>query len=244
NCEPITDKLNLFDPMSLHQYLLEQGLFHPDADVEEELFQLEKMNVWKIVEDQYEKLRKLWDGAKADIFIFPVERRNEVIMKELKGKMGISFSKVIVLFLSKELTVKQIRSLFTHEYHHACRLDFLNKSIDQVNLLDSILIEGMAEVAVEYYHDAKMLAPWVNLYTKKQIEPYWKTIVPYLELRGKEKHDPILYGNSRHGFPKWFGYCAGFHIVKSYLEANESVTMKELLKTESIVILEGSFINN
>lgn len=241
-CEPIIEKLQSFDPMSLHQYLLEQGLFFPDSDVEGDLIALENMNVWEVIGDQYEKLQKLWNGVKTDIFIFPVERGNPVIMKELNGKMGISFPKVIILFLSKELTRNQIRSLFTHEYHHVCRLDFLKKSIHEVNLLDSIIIEGMAEVAVEYYHDRQMLAPWVYMYTKKQLEPYWKRIVPYLEVRGKENHDPILYGNYRNGFPKWYGYCLGYHIVNSYLEENQTVTMKQLLRTKSSEILSNSFL--
>lgn len=239
-CEPIASLLQSFDAMQLHQYLLEQGLFHPDANIEDEVITLEKNKVWHIVQEQYSKLRKLWNGAKVSIFIFPVERRNPIIMNELKGKMGIGFEEVIVLFLSKELSRKEISALFTHEYHHVCRLKYLKKSLQEVSLLDSLLIEGMAEVAVEYYHGNKSLAPWVNMYSREEVLTYWKKIYSNLQIKGKEKHDPVLFGDQHSGFPKWFGYWAGYQIVNSYIKNHQGVTMKQLLMKDSNEILNGS----
>ena len=240
-CEPIAAHFEEFHATQLHKYFLENGMFYPDAKIFKEIKQLEKKQVWELVQGHYEKLLKEWDGEEAEIFIFPAERRNEIIMKELKGKMGISFHQVVVLFLTKELSTKEIKALLTHEYNHVCRLFYLQKEFHELSLLDSMIIEGMAEVSVEQTLGEDLLAPWVTLYTKKDIFPYWRKVKKYLDVKGKEKHDPFLYGDrSGRGFPKWFGYCTGYLIVKAYLEKHKEILMPELLKIETKEILKES----
>lgn len=240
-CEPIAEYFEEFGASQLHKYFLENGLFYPDSKILNELKQLEKKQVWNLIKGQYEKLKKAWDGEEAEIFIFPVERRNEFIMKELKGKMGVSFHHVIIIFLSKESTPKEIEALFTHEYNHVCRLSRLQKEFQELSLLDSMIIEGMAEVAVAETVGEKLLAPWVSLYSKQELIPFWIKAKSYLDLKGKMEHDRFLYGdNTSRGFPKWFGYSVGYLIVKAYLEKNKDISMKELLKIETAEILAKS----
>ncbi|QOY34165.1 DUF2268 domain-containing protein [Anaerobacillus isosaccharinicus] len=240
-CEPIAEYFEEFHATQLHKYFLENGMFYPDAKIFSEIKQLEKKQVWELLQGHYEKLRKEWNGEEAEIFIFPAERRNEIIMKELKGKMGISFHHVVVLFLTRELSTKEIKALLTHEYNHVCRLFTLQKEFHELSLLDSMIIEGLAEVAVEQTLGEELLAPWVTLYTKKDLIPYWCKVKKYLDVKGKEKHDPFLYGDrSGRGFPKWFGYCTGYLIVKDYLEKHKDISMNELLKIETKEILSES----
>jgi uncharacterized protein YjaZ len=240
-CEPIAEHFEEFHASQLHKYFLENGMFYPDAKIFNEIKQLEKKRVWDLLQVHYEKLKNTWDGEDAEIYTFPAEKRNEIIMKELNGKMGISFHNVVVLFLTKDLTTKEIKALFTHEYNHVCRLAVLQKEFNELSLLDSMIIEGMAEVAVEQTLGEDMLAPWVSLYTKKELLPFWKKAKAFLNVKGKEKHDPFLYGDkSGRGFPKWFGYSLGYLIVKSYLEKNNALSMNELLRIETQEILDKS----
>lgn len=236
-CEPVAEHFEQFHTTQLHKYLLDNGLFFPDAKILAEVKELERKNVWQLVENNYEKLKKEWEGTEAEIFIFPVERRNELIMKELRGKMGVSFHDVVVMFLSSELTEKEILALLTHEYNHACRLTKLNKDFDELTLLDSMVIEGMAEVAVEEIVGKELLAPWTKMYTKKELSPHWQKVQKYLQIKGKENHDLYLYGSKR-GYPilKWFGYCLGYKIVKDFLIENPTIKMKELLEMDATII--------
>ncbi|OIJ10138.1 hypothetical protein BKP35_13570 [Anaerobacillus arseniciselenatis] len=242
-CEPIADYFEEFNDVQLHQYFLENGMFYPDAKILNELRVMEKNNIWKMLQSYYEMLRKEWSGEEANIFVFPIEKRNKLLMKELNGKMGISFHDVILLFITKDLSHKEIKALFTHEYNHVCRLAEQQKDFDELTLLDSMIIEGMAEVAVEKTIGEELLAPWVSLYSKEELFPYWHRIVDFLQVKGKEKHDPILYGDpsSRRGrFPKWFGYCLGYQIVSSYVKNNQGMKVKQLLSIDSKEILAKS----
>lgn len=240
-CNPVAEYFEEYHAMELHKYFLDNGLFYPDAKIAEELNGLEKKSVWKILENHYQKLKKQWNGTESTIFIFPTERRNEIIMKELNGKMGLSFQRVIVLFVTKDVTDHELKALLTHEYNHVCRLANLNKEFDQLTLLDSMLIEGMAEVAVESVIGKEQLAPWVDLYSKKELLPHWSRVKRLLHVKGKEFHDPILYGTkSNHGFPKWFGYSIGYSIVSAFMKQNTEVQISELLKKDSIEILANS----
>ncbi len=233
-CDPIAEHFEEYHTAQLHKYFLDNGMFYPDAKILNEVKALEKNNVWNLVQNHYEKLQGDWKGSKAEIFIFPAERRNEIIMNELKGKTGISFHDVIVLFLTKENTPDEIKALLTHEYNHVCRLTALEQQLEELSLLDSMVIEGMAEVAVEQNHGTELLAPWVNLYSKEELLPYWSKVKRYLGVKGKSNHDVFLYGDrSSRTFPKWFGYSMGYLLVKEYLEKHDSMSMRELLQIEA-----------
>lgn len=240
-CDPVAEHFKEYTSVQLHKYFLENGLFYPDANISNDIEELEEKQVWKLLQNHYLKLKKAWDGARADIFIFPVEKRNEMIMEQLNGKMGISFHNVIVLFIANELSKEEIFALLTHEYNHVCRLSNLKKQFHELTLLDSMLIEGMAEISVEKTLGKRFLAPWVSIYKKKDLQPFWQRVKRLLNLQGKDKHNPILYGETGYrGFPKWFGYSTGYFIVQEYLERNKQTSISELLKMESEDILKGS----
>lgn len=242
-CNPVANYFDEYDATSLHKFFLENGLFFPDAKIEEDIKMLEKNQVWNLVEKYYKYLKNEWHGAKATIFIFPSETRNIMIMEELKGKMGVSFQNVIVLLLSKGVSKKELKALFAHEYNHVCRFAAIKKNFSELTLLDSMIIEGMAEVAVEKELGKDVLAPWVSLYTKNELLPYWKKASRFLHVKGKEKHDPVLYGDLTYrGFPKWFGYCMGYEIVKSYIDSNKEMTIANLIKKDSKdILLKSNF---
>ncbi|MBU8906928.1 DUF2268 domain-containing protein [Desertibacillus haloalkaliphilus] len=229
--------------MDLHEYLLNQGLFHPDhgGNIKEVVAHLEEKKCWQYVQEEYKWLRSNWRGPKASIFIFPVEMRNTMIMNELGGKMGIGFRDKIFLFLSPEVSKGEVCQLLTHEYHHVCRLSYLNKSATELSLLDSLLVEGLAEAAVGERFGEGALAPWVKRYNDQEVETFWERVfLPNLQLKGHENHQPFLYGNGSVHLPKWIGYCIGYKIVKSLLERHRGDQTTILLRLSSEEILQRS----
>ncbi|MGO4889343.1 DUF2268 domain-containing protein [Anaerobacillus sp. MEB173] len=230
-------------PAEVHHYLLDSGLFQPDG-VESVNQWYEKMKHEKIyqnVKKRYIELKKQWEGPSVNIIILPIEQRNEMMMKSLGGKMGLGFQDKVILFLSRDISKREVGVLLTHEYNHACRLSFLNKSSHTLTLLDSILIEGLAENAVEQKYGKQFLGPWVELYSKKEALDYWRKIfLPFLSMRGKEKHHQYLYGSNKSDLPKWIGYSIGYHIVSSIIEFNPGLTVKQLLYTSSDKLLKWS----
>ena len=54
--------------------------------------------------------------------------------------------------------------MLIHEYHHVCRLHHLKKDQKEYTLLDTMIMEGLAERTVGKYLGTKYLANWTKLY--------------------------------------------------------------------------------
>ena len=91
---PLIEHFQLKDVHSLHHYLLEIGLFHPDLDIESTLEQFHKKKWWHIVHSWFKHLQKKWAGPDVPIYLFPVEPRNEMISSKLGRKMGLTLPPV------------------------------------------------------------------------------------------------------------------------------------------------------
>lgn len=134
-----------------------------------------------------------------------------------------------------------MKALFAHEYHHICRLSFLKKSPQEMLLKDSLIIEGLAEWAVEELYGEKWLSPWTKNYSFVEAMCLWKKhFVPALSLKGVINHHPFLYGDLSSGLPKWAGYCLGYKIVQSYVKNCGPVKQHILNNIPADEIIAGS----
>lgn len=234
--QPIYPYFRHLHPREFHEMLLLQGMFLPGIEDEEFVEAIVKTKIWEVVKKEYEALRNEWEGPEAFIYIFPVNERNELIMNELGGKTGISFKEKVFLFVSHQTKLSGIRALLTHEYHHTCRLHQLNRDERELTLLDSIIVEGLAEFAVYERFGASELGKWTNMYHKEELQLIWEQIFDErLFLRGKDYHSIYLYGSESRQIPQWAGYALGYELVKSC-----RLSTKQLLKLDSEEILKKS----
>ncbi|MCM3682792.1 DUF2268 domain-containing protein [Mesobacillus subterraneus] len=162
------------------------------------------------------KYKKKWKGPDIPIFIFPMNESNSRLMKEGKGKSGVSFIDKLFLFLTPIDDLKQLEALFVHEYHHVCRMNGLKKSPAEYTLLDSIILEGLAEHAVAENCGDKFTGEWSRRYSTEYLSEFWKNdLSEKLSIkRNDRQHDQILFGlGSR---PRLLGYAIGYEIIKQY----------------------------
>lgn len=230
-------------PEELLFILIRNGLFTPEeiVDIEFTLKQLEEKNTWRIVQKEYERLKKLWNGKETPIFIFPLTKHRPNIEGIIANKNGLSFRENIFLFLSLELEETELKAMIAHEYHHCCRLDYLNKAPENIPLKDSLIIEGMAECAVEELYGSKWCSPWINRYSLEEMKEIWfDRFVPYLNSKGVIKHQPFLYGDGTSNFPRWIGYCIGYSIVKSFLKKNGPINQEIFIQTPADELISRS----
>ncbi|WP_232284419.1 DUF2268 domain-containing protein [Bacillus timonensis] len=194
----------------------------------ENVLEMLPINVWETVEEEYSALQKRWGGPQVPIFIFPADGTNSRIKREFNGKSGLAFSDKLFLFFSRHNTRGEIKAVLTHEYNHVCRLKKYKKNESEFTLLDTVILEGIAENAVREHCGSSSLAGWTNYYSDEQLQKIvTQLIIPNQNLkRNERKHRDILYGNRF--VPKMAGYCAGYYLVKQYLESNK-------LKTKSIL---------
>jgi len=207
--------------------LQQQGLFqsHEKLDINK----LKEQNVWGIVQNEFIYLKERWSGPNIPIYIFPITQEQTITKKN-----GVAYPNALFLYI-RELEKQELKALFAHEYNHVCRLQYLNKSLNEVTLLDSLILEGLAECAVEEIYGDKWLAPWLRYYSLDKMLEIWKVhFLPQINIRGLNNHVEFLYGGK---LPQWIGYCIGYEIVRTYIKNHSSNNLYEKSSEE---ILAGS----
>lgn len=225
----------------LHTYPLVQTIFPnvPAAAVHFELRQqglLEtgemplQLDVWAIIERQLYELMKQWDGPTTQVAILPI--RHGVV------KNGVAYKHGICLFVSSHISIKELHSLITHEYHHICRQHAYKST---PTLLDSVIMEGLAEHAVESLFGEHAVSSWTKRYPFEDIHHYWHThFLAHLSVSGLHNHQHFLFGDAKLQLPAHIGYCTGYRIVEAFLMKNPSLTTQQLLKFSSEEITLGA----
>jgi uncharacterized protein YjaZ len=209
-----------FNDASAHEiflHLTRHGMYRSANGLKEIVEKMKEKNIWEYVNKKYSELRKRWNGPDIPIFIFPADWKNRRIQREFNGKSGLAFKDKLFLFLLPHHQKEEIQAVLTHEYNHVCRLNKYTKEEEQYTLLDSIILEGLAENAVGEVVGGEYQASWTNYYPEERAYEFWKRFL--YENRNVKKehplHQQLLYGSMF--YPKMLGYFVGYHIVKSYL---------------------------
>ncbi|MCJ7840367.1 DUF2268 domain-containing protein [Lederbergia sp. NSJ-179] len=226
------------DEHDFYQYLVQFGMYEPSKQSFKVFETLKKEKVWERVASIYQSYRKKWRGPAVKIYLFPVNQNNRFFRQQLRGRAGLSFSDSLFLFLSDGLEEKELEALFVHEYHHATRMGKYKKEKDDYTLLDSILFEGLAEVAVLNCCGKKYTAFWTDLHNKDFLKRRTETAYkPHFHIkRNHPLHDQLLFGG-RKGIPHMMGYAVGYEIAKGYIKENK-ITILETFSLPSEKVLE------
>ena len=239
----IIDTRNLFQDLnnrSLHTYPLVQRIFPtiPKAAVQYELQRqglLEHgdmhlpLDVWAVVKRQLDDLMKQWAGPTTKVAILPIQHGFV--------KNGVAYQHGICLFVSPRTSVKELHALTTHEYHHICRQSYYS---DSPTLLDSVIMEGLAEHAVESLFGEHAVSSWTKRYSLEMVTDYWHAhFLEHLPVRGLHNHQHFLFGDGQQ-LPAHIGYCMGYRIVEAFLTKNPLLTTQQLLPISSEEITLGA----
>ncbi|WP_160724685.1 DUF2268 domain-containing protein [Bacillus sp. USDA818B3_A] len=219
-CEKLIPYFKGQTKREIYSELINFGMYQPSRSSRAYQTELIKQQAWEKVEQTLSKYRDRWNGPDIPIFIFPIAQTGGLFRRAEKGKAGVSFPDKLFLFLSNYDDPKEIEALIVHEYHHVCRMNRLNKKIEEYTLLDSLIIEGLAEYTVLKNCGPEYLASWCTAYSEKELSTFWER---YLKNQlGKKKvergHDDLLYGGGR--YPKLMGYAMGYYIIKNYYKMN------------------------
>lgn len=231
-CEKIKGLFDGADASEIYDYLTFHGMYIPQKNGSIIVRKLKENKVWDIVQNEKKNLQKRWKGPSIPVFIFPSDTTNEILNREFHGKSGLAFKDKLFLFVSEENKEAEIRSLFTHEYNHACRLSKYHKDEEEYVLLDTIILEGLAENAVRERFGTEFMSNWTSYYSNEELEKMWRRLVyPNRKvLKVRSKHQDILYG--LRSYPKMAGYCVGYYLVNQYMEST-GLSSKDLLSIHS-----------
>ncbi|QGQ44657.1 DUF2268 domain-containing protein [Metabacillus sediminilitoris] len=209
-------------------YLHFFGMYKNSHGMGKWIERVEKDKIITFIKDEEKKLQKEWNGPDIPIFIFPCDDHNRRIQKEYKGRSGLAFNNKLFLFLSLNTNKRDISSLFIHEYHHVCRLAAVKKQEKDFTIIDTVIMEGLAENAVREMLGENDVASWTKLYSDSQCERFLERIItPQREVsRESHKFSQLMFGTGF--YPNMLGYAVGYYIVKKYMKYTGKNT-KELL---------------
>ncbi|MEH7335847.1 DUF2268 domain-containing protein [Neobacillus drentensis] len=224
-CERLKPYFNGQTAQSIYRQLTNFGMYSPSGSSKRNLNRLVEQKAWDRVERLFQNYKNKWSGPDVPVFLFPIGQSGGFfIRREERQKGGVSFPDKMFLFLSDLEDPKEIEALLVHEYHHVCRLQALNKKMEEYTLLDSIVIEGLAEYAVLKNCGKEYLANWCRMYSENELSIFWDKYMKK-QLRSKKDeriHDHLLYGGGR--IPKLLGYAAGYNIVRAYYKRHQYST--------------------
>jgi uncharacterized protein YjaZ len=223
-CSRLLDEFGEQEPEPIYGYLARFGMYRPDRVNYRVYEEMAGEGAWEAAGGLLKKYRKKWNGPDIPVYIFPVNRSGSRARRTDTVKSGVSFPDKMFLFFEHAKDEKELESLFVHEYHHVCRIRAQQKKLQAYTLLDSMVLEGMAEYMVERSCGKEYLAAWCSRYSEKELGSWWeKYLKEQLEITKKEPvHDQLLFGKGR--YPDLLGYAAGYKIVKQYFEKNNFST--------------------
>lgn len=235
-CRKLRKYFNDVEASHIYQHLTRHGMYQNSfIGIDRLIKTLRKNKTWKLIHTYSIELKNRWDGPDVPIFILPADPSHQNLKQGIDGKSGLAFKDKVFLFISDHHSENELKALLTHEYNHVCRLNKLAKKESDYVLLDTIILEGLAENAVQSLIGKKYVAPWVNNYTTKEMQKMWRKIVyPNRNLpKNNIKHYNILYGQGF--FPTMAGYAVGYYLVDQYIKEIKSKG-KDLLNLPSETI--------
>jgi uncharacterized protein YjaZ len=242
-CEKLLPVFKGQSASKVYNQLIDFGMYRASKMTKEVFNSMKDNMVWEEVEGVFQEYKRKWEGPEIPIYLFPIgQNRSFFFSQEEKVKGGVSYPDKMFLFLSDSLTPKELEALFVHEYHHICRLNKQTKRFDDYTLLDSIIIEGLAEYSVLVHCGRNYLADWCSMYSGAELDTFWeKFLQGNLDIKKSEKrHDDLLYGAER--IPKLLGYAAGFKIVEDYYRHNHySTKLSFTLPAKKYLITEDNY---
>lgn len=227
-CKKLCPYFNNLNEVEVGRYLHSFGMYKNHSQMDKWIDRIEKDQILSFVEEEERKLQKEWNAPNISIFIFPCDENNRKIEKEYKGRAGLAFNNKLFLFLSLATDKRDIKSLFIHEFHHVSRLASVNKQEKHFTIIDTVIMEGLAENAVRERLGENDVASWTKLYSDTQCKRFFERVIyPQRETtRDSNKFSQLMFGTGF--YPSMLGYTVGYYLVKNYMNRTGKKT-KELL---------------
>ncbi len=236
-CKRLKDSFGGDSPERIYQYLSKFGMYQPNQRTLAGFKELKEWKAWDRLEKIFLKYKKKWQGPDVPIYLFPKKSGGFFLSNRQDiPKSGVSFNDKVFLFLSPLEDEKELEALFVHEYHHVCRMNKQKKKVKDYTLLDSMILEGLAEHAVVEMVGEKYLANWCKQYSSKEISEVWsQSIKDHLDSNKTTRiHDDLLFGRKK--YPPLIGYAVGYELVSKYKQKNRlSIANSFILTSEKII---------
>ncbi|WP_416151260.1 DUF2268 domain-containing protein [Salipaludibacillus sp. HK11] len=211
-------------------FLIDQGMVPITSEMKREWIKWRQQLDIAELTGFIKTIKHEFSGPNANLYLFPLNRSHKKIMEDLDGKNGCTFPNYVLLFWKEQLVLSKQKALLLHEYHHVARLHHRKETERTISLLESMVMEGLAEWEVKNRLGEDHTAPWTTLYSKQELMKWWHRLFKEnINLSGRTLHYPFLFGGIG-GSPPWIGYQLGYYIINEFMKYNQKLDSISLLK--------------
>ncbi|WP_315122142.1 DUF2268 domain-containing putative Zn-dependent protease [uncultured Clostridium sp.] len=220
-----------------------ENLYFPygikDIKAFEEQFKSLKKNkdvLIEAVEESLEEAYSILPNDNINIYILPEDPEVTKIFNA--GVRAVSpDEKNIFMVVNTKVNgwESEIKLTAVHEYYHSTEKKISN-NVRKNNLLNMIIADGKAEFFTSIVYPDKKSKLSYALNKEEEIQ-VWDKIKN--NLYSEEDINKIMNGDGEE-FPLFSGYTIGFNIVKSFIDLNPNITIKEWTKLGEEEIFKDS----
>jgi len=158
--------------------------------------------------------------------------------KDFGGVMGVApYSCVIHLYISPDnWSSESLSNTITHELNHTIFYYNHFDNFANYSLIETILMEGLAENFREKVLDNKKPAPWSIALNKEKAFKELESLKLLLISKDKNLHKDVLFGNEK--YKKWTGYSVGYWLVKDFIDKRPDLSWNQIIKLDSSEFLK------
>ncbi|CAG9623519.1 DUF2268 domain-containing putative Zn-dependent protease [Sutcliffiella rhizosphaerae] len=196
---------------------------------------LKRMDILKINSAIKEALTKSsnelpMEGTTTTVCVFPTD--NNASANIVTAGVG----KIIVLY-NRNTTDNLLKAYVSNKYHHSYWIDN-HYNGETFTILDRLVMEGKGMAFQKTIYPNIDAAPVDQAFNKD----LWNRIESDLETDNEKRAQEILTGG-RNGLPSQYGYSESYKMVKSYLDANEGISLEDWTAAPSEEILAAHKAN-
>jgi hypothetical protein len=138
----------------------------------------------------------------------------------------------IVVLYDRNFTSNILKAGVAHEYHHSVWAE-KHYAGESFTVLDDLVFEGKATMF------QKLIYPNIELTAVDESfnSNHWSKVQGDLAAEDMKKSQEILNGG-KNGLPKFYGYSEGYKMVKSYVDANEGISVEDWTAVPASEIFE------
>lgn len=155
-----------------------------------------------------------------------------------EGVMGVaSYSCVFHLFINlSNFSEQSLIDTTAHELNHTIYYYRHYDDFNNRNLLDSILMEGLAENFKEAYFTPES-TPWASALKEGEAFKILKESKDLLLTTNEDEIQSFIFGKGG-GQKRWMGYSVGYWLVKKFIAENLDLSWDEIMQLDQKSFLE------
>lgn len=225
---------------NLNNYLREAVFDKIDDNNHQYAFTLDEVKIIETIAKAIKKCSDVLSGGITSIFVFPTF--SQFVKEKMSCTTGYTpWADTILIFINPTHLQyeKALSETIGHEFNHAIFL----RDKQCATLSESIIFEGLAEHFREQVIGGDQ-APWTDAFELNQTKVIFSKmkLANLLQSTDPEVHRGVFFGSEK--YTRWTGYTIGYHIVKSFLENNPSLSWKEIMTRQPKDIFSGSSFKN